>query len=47
VVDQLRRGEAAREGILSEENLYLREYITRRKGDTAQESQNNHKIQIE
>lgn len=31
MVDQLRRGESAREAILSEENQYLRDYINRRK----------------
>jgi hypothetical protein len=40
VIDQLRRGESAREGILSEENFYLREYITRRKDDSARGKQN-------
>lgn len=33
MVDQLRRGESAREAILSEENQYLRDYISRRKED--------------
>lgn len=33
MIDQLRRGEAAREAILSEENQYLRDYISRRKED--------------
>lgn len=33
IIDQLRRGEAARETILSEENHYLREYINRQKED--------------
>jgi hypothetical protein len=33
MVDQLRRGESAREAILSEENQYLRDYINRRKED--------------
>lgn len=47
IIDQLRRGETAREAILSEENHYLREYINRRKDDTQRSKTRKDSIRIE